>query len=1179
VWLCSAAPLSNFVHRVPDSIKQPLAESLSASKQDPPERRHLRMQQVLTEAALAGSVPSTFLNLIGLLNLLDQHSMSNGTSASQLAATFASEFLENRGAHLKQYSKEWREATQKATTVLTSLISNIYVMFPPQGAQLSATSSSSSKQNDPPATVQPKAEQIQSSVKNEKEKQSATTGDSSHAGPDEKARIDHLAKEKDSMSDSPLKGASRPSLETARQQDTTTPKSPSTPAADAQNWAVFSADNNAVAKHDFDKDEDKKVVSMLFGDRQEAAASPGATSEDIVVQDHNQDEMASNETGVMEDEEEEEEGEEEEDGVPMDAIAVAKFSYTAGDDDELSFKKGDKIKISWRSSWDEETQEGWYTGHLDGRTGQLPSTYVTIQADNSVDKPPEQPATGGSGDTGPVAASAKAPHVADSAGAGSSEDDQDLSRVAPPSPLYKASPGSVASVAAPASSSSILLPNPYDNDSQSWAAKDMSIPASSKRVSPEHSTNFDGPDKGFMSEEKGGAETSAATPAASGHGTDAEAGRDNSKSASRTPEARGANHQAAESSKSPSRASDSKSPPLSSDNKKAGISDSSARKAASSKSPSTDKSQAQPASSAVSAPANNKTGWLDTDDDDDDNDFDFNLQSNVAKKQQQQQPTQNSSKPADKQQTSRPAQSATSGTPSGPQKQQSAPDRTTKSREPSQPRATKDSRDQSPATRTPVSHSKQPQQKQNEASDRGWSALDDEMGAHAPEDPSLDTAASPNNQKPLLDEETKAKMELLFGKASNKRGPLSDKATKEAWNEVLAWFRKNAGGGSGTSPGGSSRAYPDKILSKVKSADKNRNGSPGTGYRDGGRGRSPAHAQSTQPSHRIVSTYHEPDRTGMTEKAIAQRPWRHPPSHSTSPARRHPRAADPSQYAHSWKRKWHMKILHDGDVRSSHINVDDVMFVNSEDEERGSASVRQSAEGFLEDMDMDEDEGGLEQELEKETQHALEKVHAIRSTQRQRMKMYNQALISVSPPPVHGISSPALRENSRQSSRARSADPPNMGARYTSMQQHAALIPPDEDEYKYWTGNAAYRHVERQRRARMMAELKNQWLPSGHRRNPPKTELDPTRARNPRSLVDSMVVDMSEAFRRAGTADNARRGVKPTGVPLMRHSVHLDRDVASEKFALLEAHLQHPAGDGVPASSLHSAGTHMHAKG
>ncbi|KAJ1463656.1 hypothetical protein T484DRAFT_1873731, partial [Baffinella frigidus] len=60
------------------------------------------------------------------------------------------------------------------------------------------------------------------------------------------------------------------------------------------------------------------------------------------------------EEGEEEEEEGEEEEEEEEDdeGEALEPAlrATAKFSYTAQESDEISFKKGDEIRLTWRAS-------------------------------------------------------------------------------------------------------------------------------------------------------------------------------------------------------------------------------------------------------------------------------------------------------------------------------------------------------------------------------------------------------------------------------------------------------------------------------------------------------------------------------------------------------------------------------------------------------------------------------------------------------------------------------------------------------------------------------------------------------------------------------------------------------------------------------------------------------------
>jgi hypothetical protein len=1200
-------------------LQQPLAEALSLSKQDAADRRHVRMQKVLTEAALAGSVPSTFLNLIGLLNLLDQHTMSNGTSASQLAATFASEFLPNRGSHLKQFSKEWREATQRATAVLTSLISNIYIMFPPQGAQQPPSASSPSKQSDAPSSGSlPTAETTNSQSKKDKQQQQQQQQQASPQAPganaksDAKTKSDSLPKESQVVGSTPNKGSgglphATPDAAAAHAQHHDASKAPTnnpvTPAADTGNWAVYTSSDaaNHGSQREFDKDEDKKVVSMLFGDRQEAAASPVATTEEMAER---RDEEASNVTGPMEEDGDEEE---EDDGEAMDAVAIAKFSYTASDEDELSFKKGDVIKITWRSSWDEETQEGWYTGHINGRTGQLPSTYVQIQTDASANAADQTHAQGSQDKLAPGQDGDKQPssHYA-------SEEEEDLSVASAQSATHKSSPP-------PSSTNSLILPKEHAAAVSSPRAleKHTSSLTEPKASSPKHAPRADTSPRTFAhhgDEKPAPMGASAPTLYDSGDSHDSFAGADAAKKAADNDTV--------------TKGLDKKHAHDEEDTKRITQNDS-AKKGVKSTSPShaDNKSHTRAqANNASTASGNNKAassrGWLDDDDDSDDHKDhpEVKVSSTVSScssshpvkktqpSSQQHQQSQQKSAPAKQQQSAKPSQPQQRKSSASPasQRPQSAPqDKREGARQVSQRAIRSTSRDHSPAAKTPVSHSKASKQSSlslsvDFSSNRMY---DDDSHARSPEDLFSEPSTSPNSRRNnsssnnnTAEEDNRHKMELLFGKTGRKRGGAWDKATKEAWNEVLAWYKKSSGGGAGTSPGSSSRAYPDKILSKVKAADSSSssNGkgrSSSAGPREGSRGRSPAHASpGTHAANKIVSTYHEPDRTGMTEKAIARRPWRQPPTSNASPKRGMPRAADPSQYAHSWKRKWHTRILHDGDVRTSMTNADEYVYVNhSEDEGRSprdrdeheyAQHVRHSMVGTIRALEGVGDHhhhhhqgSQLEKDLEKETQTALEKVHAIRSSQRMRMKMYNQALVSVSPPP-QGTPSPISRQSLGRGSRARSADPPYASAREAGLSEHMNLLPQEEDEYKYWTGNAAYRHVERQRRARLMSELKNQWLPSGHRRKPPQNEIDPTYAKNPRHIIDGIVIDMSDVFRRAGTADNARRGVKATCTPALRHSVHMDRDIASEKFALLEAHLQHaltPQSAAAPGASSYAS--------
>ena len=99
---------------------------------------------------------------------------------------------------------------------------------------------------------------------------------------------------------------------------------------------------------------------------------------------------------LPQDEEDEEEDEEE----PCDLWAVALYAYTATEDDELTFSKGDRMHLDTRTCWDHETGQGWYHGTLaNGQSGQLPSTHIKLV-------PEEAPSGGTSADTNTPAAHA-----------------------------------------------------------------------------------------------------------------------------------------------------------------------------------------------------------------------------------------------------------------------------------------------------------------------------------------------------------------------------------------------------------------------------------------------------------------------------------------------------------------------------------------------------------------------------------------------------------------------------------------------------------------------------------------------------------------------------------------------------------------------------------------------------
>lgn len=281
---------------------QTLSEAHILSKDDPPEAKHVRMKEVLTAAALAGTVSPTFLNLIGLLNLLEQNSARNGTSLSFLAATFAGDFLTDHGHGMQQNSPEWRDATKIASQIMMDLILHIYRMFPPHGEQ-------------PP----PSQAEVQGQASSHQARGNQRAGDAVIPA----------------SSLSPKKNDPE----------------------DVGCWVGFGSGEEDVGTVGGDS-RATPAVSRLFGlfdDPNDAKSTSNgkqssALQNQIAISGELTDAGSSEEEGEKEggrgSSQEEDEDEDEEEGEPVDLVAVAKHSYAAGDDDELSFQKGDKIRLN-----------------------------------------------------------------------------------------------------------------------------------------------------------------------------------------------------------------------------------------------------------------------------------------------------------------------------------------------------------------------------------------------------------------------------------------------------------------------------------------------------------------------------------------------------------------------------------------------------------------------------------------------------------------------------------------------------------------------------------------------------------------------------------------------------------------------------------------------------------------
>ena len=115
----------------PSQLVDRLHEALRASKSDPPEQQHERMQAVMLQAVTHKAVSPMFLNLLGLLNLVVQNSKENGCSLQVVAEMFAPRMLAGPKAPASPDSQEIRLALSRVGTVMMELIDKVYMIFPP----------------------------------------------------------------------------------------------------------------------------------------------------------------------------------------------------------------------------------------------------------------------------------------------------------------------------------------------------------------------------------------------------------------------------------------------------------------------------------------------------------------------------------------------------------------------------------------------------------------------------------------------------------------------------------------------------------------------------------------------------------------------------------------------------------------------------------------------------------------------------------------------------------------------------------------------------------------------------------------------------------------------------------------------------------------------------------------
>lgn len=77
----------------PTALLEELSEIIKVNRQDTSTRVSL-LQNLLVDKAKQGAVSPLFLNLLGLLHLVNEHSSLNGTQISHLGAIFAEDFFD-----------------------------------------------------------------------------------------------------------------------------------------------------------------------------------------------------------------------------------------------------------------------------------------------------------------------------------------------------------------------------------------------------------------------------------------------------------------------------------------------------------------------------------------------------------------------------------------------------------------------------------------------------------------------------------------------------------------------------------------------------------------------------------------------------------------------------------------------------------------------------------------------------------------------------------------------------------------------------------------------------------------------------------------------------------------------------------------------------------------------------
>ena len=292
------------------------------------------------------------------------------------------------------------------------------------------------------------------------------------------------------------------------------------------------------------------------------------------------------------------------------------------------------------------------------------------------------------------------------------------------------------------------------------------------------------------------------------------------------------------------------------------------------------------------------------------------------------------------------------------------------------------------------------------------------------------------------------------------------------------------------------------------------------------------------------------------------RPWRRVPEGFVEKGKPKsnpvPKYVDPDVTMDRWKKRWELKILNDPDLKVMRVSLGDNLSSGRRADNRGHSPSSRTPSPDRRNGALSPD-GALTPNGADASIQALTAVHLIRENQRARIKQYNQSLISTPTPrtPLVDDARRRARSSGPQTDHSAHLSPP----RATSQDPASARKHPRHDTASF---DAATRHIARQRAA-LAARAQRMGGGTMKRAKSAEPLRVPESSRRDKTDGQAYTPELSKTMRAAGTASNAKRGVRhmvgttprargPGSSPEGAGAVSL-----GEKFHMLEAHLRKSA--------------------